>query len=75
MLLGLSWYTLTDTDLALRAAPGGRPAKVGFGGWLGHALWLELSAELLANEKWEARNPWHAGTSQPHHHPCLIVMK
>lgn len=41
-------YSLTDTELVLRPTLGGRPAKMEFGIWFGHALGFEHRAEFLS---------------------------
>lgn len=41
-------FSLTDIELVLGPTLGGRPAKIKFDIWFGHALGFEHSAELLS---------------------------
>lgn len=50
-------WTQTDTQLILGVVPGDRPIKMEFENWLGHALELQCSVEILDNEKQDASNP------------------
>lgn len=44
-------------------ATGSRFSKVGFEGWFHFSLGVGHSDELLANEKWDASDPWYAVAS------------